>query len=80
MRSVDRVDARATPTRQGYVKQCNSFVQNLTAQLIVFSTGGEIDFSDRESIQQIMNATRANDFRMRDLIHEIVQSRIFREL
>ncbi len=57
-----------------------SFVQNLTAQLIVFSTGGEIDFSDRESIHQIMNATRANDFRMRDLIHEIVQSRIFREL
>ncbi|MEM7478524.1 MAG: DUF1585 domain-containing protein, partial [Planctomycetota bacterium] len=56
------------------------FAKNLVSQLMVFSTGSEIEFADRECIQQILDATRHNDFPMRELIHQIVQSRVFREL
>lgn len=58
----------------------DAFARNLISQLVVFSTGGEIEFADRESIDQMMDATKDDGYRIRDLIHEIVQSRLFREL
>ena len=56
------------------------FATNLITQLVVFSTGGEIQFADREEIAAIANKTRDGDFRLRDIIHVVVQSRLFRDL
>lgn len=53
--------------------------RNFVAQLVMFSTGGEIEFADREAIEQIMANSKADDFPVRDLIHAVVQSRLFRE-
>ena len=48
------------------------------SQLVVYATGGEIQFADRQELQTILNKTRPDDFRVRDIIHAVVQSPIFR--
>lgn len=63
--------------KQHLVEHKEQVARNLLSQLVVYSTGGEIQFADRQHIESILNRTRANDFLIRDLIHEVVQSEIF---
>lgn len=51
---------------------------NLVRQLIVYSTGAEIQFADREEIESILNRCRKSDYGVRSLIHALVQSTLFR--
>lgn len=51
--------------------------RNFVSQLVVFSTGGEIEFSDRNAISDLLDDTRADRFRLRDIIHQVVQSDLF---
>ena len=39
---------------------------------------GEIKFADRKEIEAILERTRENDFPVRDIIHEVVGSNLFR--
>ena len=48
------------------------------SQLVVYSTGGEIQFADREEIDSIVDRTRGADFPIRTIIHEVTQSKMFR--
>ena len=57
-----------------------AFTRNLVIQLLVYSTGGEIQFADREVVDEILAQTRDTDFRLRDIIHAVVESRLFRHL
>ncbi len=52
--------------------------RNFISKLTVYATGAEIQFADREKIEAILNRTAANDFPVRDIIHEVVQSELFR--
>jgi hypothetical protein len=52
--------------------------KNFISRLVVYSTGGEIQFADREQIGAILDRTREDGFLVRDIIHEVVQSRLFR--
>ena len=52
--------------------------KHMISQLVVYSTGAEIQFADREVIADILNRTRKKGFPIRDVIHEVVQSRLFR--
>ncbi len=52
--------------------------RNFMSQLIVYSTGGDIQFADREELQAIFERTREDDFLLRDIIHEVVHSNMFR--
>lgn len=54
--------------------------RHFISQLLVFSTGGEIEFADRKVIDEIIDQTQADDYPVRDLIHAVVQSRLFRNL
>jgi hypothetical protein len=54
--------------------------RNFVEQLVVFATGGEIQFADRESIDSILDRTRPHDFPIKDILHAIVQSELFRNL
>ncbi len=53
--------------------------RNFVSRLIVYSTGGEIEFADHQVIEEILRKTEADDYPVRDLIHAVVQSRLFRE-
>ena len=52
--------------------------RNVTEQLVVYATGAPIHFSDRAAVEQILNATESSGYGVRSVIHEIVQSDMFR--
>lgn len=52
--------------------------RTLTKKLLTFATGRELGFSDRAEVEQIVNASAAEGRGVRDLIHLVVQSEIFR--
>jgi mono/diheme cytochrome c family protein len=52
-------------------------VRNLINQLILYSTGAPVRFSDRPVVDKIMASAKAKDYGLRTIIHEIVQSELF---
>jgi len=64
------------------LKQCllenqEQVARNLLQQLIVYSTGSPIQFSDRPVVAKILERTKADGYPVRSLVHEIVQSDLF---
>ncbi len=51
--------------------------RNLLRQFTVYATGVPVRFSDRAEIEKLLDACEPNGYRTRDLIHALVQSRIF---
>ncbi len=64
--------------KQHLLEQKEQVARNFVSQLVVYSTGGEIQFADRQEIEAILNRTREDDFPVRDILHEVVQSKLFR--
>lgn len=58
-----------------YKKQ---LARHFISQLLVYSTGGEIEFADRAEIETIVQRMASEDYPVRKILHEVVQSRIFR--
>nr|MDQ3624296.1 DUF1588 domain-containing protein [Verrucomicrobiota bacterium] len=50
----------------------------VTEKLLIFATGREMGFSDRTPITRIVTESKAKNHPMRDLLHLVVQSEIFR--
>lgn len=48
-----------------------------TTKLLTFATGRDLGFSDRADIERIVETTRSNGYRVRDLLLEIVASETF---
>jgi hypothetical protein len=51
--------------------------RNLLHQFTVYSTGTPVRFSDRAEIERILDACSSTGYRTRDLLHALIQSRIF---
>lgn len=51
--------------------------RNLAHQLVIYATGAPVRFGDRAGIEQMLDRTAVNQFGVRSLIHEIVQSEFF---
>lgn len=49
----------------------------LAKKLLTFGTGREIGFSDRPEIERLVQATAANGYGVRDIIHAVIGSEIF---
>lgn len=64
--------------KQRLLSQKQQLARNFISQLVVYSTGGEIQFADRDEIEGILNRTAKDDYPIRDILHEVVQSRLFR--
>jgi hypothetical protein len=52
--------------------------RNLARQLSVYATGAPVRFSDREAIEAILERASSSHYGVRSLIHELVQSQLFR--
>ncbi|MEZ6123604.1 MAG: DUF1592 domain-containing protein [Planctomycetaceae bacterium] len=50
---------------------------NLLHQFTLYATGTPVRFSDRSEIESMLDACESDGYRVRDLIHSLVQSRIF---
>jgi hypothetical protein len=51
--------------------------RNLLQQLTVYATGTPERFSDRAEIEAILDSCAGDGYRVRDLLHALVQSKIF---
>jgi hypothetical protein len=51
--------------------------RNLVRQLMIYATGAPIGFSDRQEVEAILARTRASDYGVRSMVHEVVQSKLF---
>jgi len=52
--------------------------RNLARKLMVYATGAEIEFADREQVEKILDQTKDEGYRVRSLIHAVVESDLFR--
>ncbi len=50
----------------------------MTEKLLVYATGHRLEFADRETVTAILTAAKQSDYGFRTLIHELVQSPVFR--
>ena len=59
-------------------KKLKYVAQHLASQLIVLATGAEVQFADRDAINNIIAQVEPADYPMRGMIHAVVQSELFR--
>ena len=55
----------------------DQLARNLAQKLVIYATGADIQFADREEIETLVEACRAKNFGFRTLVHEVVQNRVF---
>lgn len=55
----------------------DQLARNLVRKVLIYATGADIQFADREIIEQIVAKLRTKNYGFRTLIHEVVQSRVF---
>ncbi len=72
-RSFDTID----DYKQILLSDKDQLARNLAQKLIVYATGADIQFADREVVEQLVARCRAQKYGFRSLLHEVVQSRVF---
>ncbi len=65
--------------RQYLLQELDQVARGLTQKLVAYATGGAPEASDRPEIEAILARARAKQYGFRTLVHEVVQSRMFRE-
>jgi hypothetical protein len=60
------------------LKQEDEIARHFISQLVVYGTGGDIQFADREEVSHIIEQTRDSGYPVRSIIHAVVQSDLFR--
>lgn len=56
----------------------DALARNLASHLIAYGTGAPVGFADRDELDRIVENAAASDYGFRTLLHEVVQSPIFR--
>ncbi len=57
----------------------HQLAMNMAKQLTVYATGAPVRFSDRAAIERIVEASKVDQYGLRSIIHQIVQSDLFRD-
>src|SRR6185312_8546896 len=52
--------------------------RNIASQLITYSTGAPVRFSDRPKLEAILDQSKRSDYGVADIVEAIVQSDLFR--
>ncbi|WP_461507858.1 DUF1592 domain-containing protein [Rhodopirellula baltica] len=58
-------------------KRPDQLAKNMASQFVTYATGAAPTFADRDELQRIVQATQTDDYGVRSLIHEVVQSPLF---
>jgi hypothetical protein len=59
-------------------KDLDQVARHFVSALLVFSTGAELGFADRDVVEKILEKTRPEGYPVRTIIHEIAGSDVFR--
>ena len=60
-----------------FAANSRQLARNLLHQFTLYSTGTPVQFSDRREIEALLDACATDGYRVRDLVHALVQSPIF---
>jgi mono/diheme cytochrome c family protein len=52
--------------------------RNLVERLILYGTGAEVSFADRAQVDQVLAKSRDGHFGLRSLVHEVINTNLFR--
>jgi mono/diheme cytochrome c family protein len=63
--------------KQRLLTDKDQLVRNVAQKLLIYATGAELQFADREVIEQLIAQSRAKNYGFRSLLHDVVQSRVF---
>lgn len=74
-------DGRAFRNIEDYKKilleDKDQLARSLTQKMLIYATGADIQFADREVVEQIVADLRGKNYGLRTLVHDVVQSRVF---
>ncbi|MCH5375096.1 MAG: DUF1592 domain-containing protein [Planctomycetes bacterium] len=73
-----RVFSNLAEYKQTLLLEPEPFTRALVEKMAVYATGRAMGFSDRPELEQITQVVAAKGHGFRDLIHEVVQSNLFR--
>ena len=59
-------------------QELDQVARHLATSLVVFATGAEAEFADRDSIEQIVDQGRSDGYPLRTMIHRVVGTDLFR--
>jgi len=65
--------------KQALLRDKDQLARSLARRLVTYATGGAPEASDQREIEAIVDRIREKNYGFRTLVHEIVQSRLFRE-
>lgn len=77
--SDGRAYANINEFKQILLSDPDQICRNLAQQLLVYATGAEVGYADRQDVEEIVRGVKAKGYGLRTLVHEVVQSRLFRE-
>jgi len=63
--------------KRALLRDPEQIARNVARKLLTYSTGTDIQFADREVLEQILTAAKSSNYGLRTLIVELVQSRAF---
>ncbi len=64
--------------KQILLQDPDQVARNLARQLLIYGTGADLSFADRREVEKIVDATKAKGYGFKTLLHEVIQSQIFR--
>ena len=59
-------------------EELDAMARHLTSQLLVYGTGAEVGFADRDTVLSINASVSNRGYPLRSVIHEVIQSDLFR--
>ena len=74
-------DGRSFKTIDDYKRlllaDTDQLARNVARKLLIYATGADIQFADREVVERLVVRCRARNYGFRSLIHDVAQSRVF---
>jgi len=64
--------------RQLVLRDHRQLTRNLAEKLMIYATGSPLQFADREVIEEIVMQADTRNHGFRSLLHQVIQSRVFR--
>jgi len=64
--------------KQLILRDRDQIARNVAEKLVIYATCARLQFADRQVIDRIVGTTRKDNPGLRSILHEVVQSRLFR--
>ena len=57
--------------------EVDQVARHVASQLLVYATGAEIEFADRDDVERILEQGRDHGYPLKTMIHQVVRSDLF---